>query len=124
MLHLQPRVHLEEIEFSGSIEQKLTGTRVHVSRCASRAHRSRSHLAAKLETHSNTWRFLDHFLMPALHRALPLAERDDVSVRIPQDLDFDVARSGDELLEVYGVIAERALCFPPRRLERRAKLAG
>ena len=37
-------------------------------------------------------RLLDHLLVAALHRAVALAEMDDVAVRVGEDLDLDVAR--------------------------------
>ena len=45
--------------------------------------------------------------MPALDRALALAEGEDVPVRIAEDLDLDVARGRDDLLEVERPVAER-----------------
>ena len=44
-------------------------------------------------------RFLDHLLMAALDRAIPLAEMDDVAVLVGEDLDFDVAGVGDRALQ-------------------------
>ena len=40
-------------------------------------------------------RLLDDLLVPALDRALPLAQRHDVAVRVGQDLDLDVAGALD-----------------------------
>ena len=47
-----------------------------------------------------------HLLVAALDRALALEQVDGVSVRVAQDLDLDVARLLDELLDVDRVIAE------------------
>ena len=44
--------------------------------------------------------------MAALDRALPLAQVDDVAVLVGDDLDLDVARVADVLLEVDGRVAE------------------
>ena len=43
-------------------------------------------------------------------------------MRIGENLDLDVPRPLDELLEVHGVVAERALRFPSRRVERALQL--
>ncbi len=52
-------------------------------------------------------RFLDQLLVPALDRAVALAEVQDLAVLVGQDLHLDVARVLDELLEIHGAVAER-----------------
>ena len=52
-------------------------------------------------------RFLDHLLVAALDRAFALVQVEDVAVLIAEDLDLDVARVEDELLDEHAVIAER-----------------
>jgi hypothetical protein len=47
------------------------------------------------------------FWWVALHAALALAEVDQVAVGVAEHLELDVARLGDELLEVHAVVAER-----------------
>ena len=49
---------------------------------------------------------LDQLLVPALDRALPFAQVDDVPWASPSDLEFDVPRRLEELLEVDPGIAE------------------
>ena len=56
--------------------------------------------------------------MPALQRAIAIADVHDVAVRIGHDLHFDVTRAWDHLLDVHLRIAERALGLAPRGLER------
>jgi hypothetical protein len=65
------------------------------------------------------WRrgLLDDLLVPALQRALPLAEVDHVAVGVGQDLDLDVPRGGDQALDEQGVVAERAARLAPGRRE-------
>ena len=60
--------------------------------------------------------------MAALDRALALAERDDVAVRVGEQLDLDVARPLDVALAEDAVVAERGLRLAPRRLERLVEL--
>ena len=55
--------------------------------------------------------------MAALHGALALAEIDDVTVLVAEDLHFDVTRVDDGLLDVHLVVAEGALGFAARVLE-------
>ena len=47
--------------------------------------------------------------MPALDRAVALAEVDAVAVAVDRDLDLDVAVLVEPLLEVERVVAERGL---------------
>ena len=56
--------------------------------------------------------------MAALDRALALAEREDGSVPVGEELDLDVARPLDEALAVDAVVAERGLRLAPGRLDR------
>src|SRR5215471_4399555 len=62
--------------------------------------------------------------MPALDRTLALAQMDDGAVLIAEDLELDVARRLDVLLDVHVGDAERRLGFPLRRLERVRELTG
>src|SRR5690606_3981526 len=66
---------------------------------------------------------LDDLLVAALHRALALPQVHDVAVRIAEDLDLDVARRFDVLLEQQRVVAERRLRLATRTLERLRELA-
>ena len=61
-------------------------------------------------------------LVAALDRAFALAEVDDGAVVIAEDLDLDVARVLDVLLDVDVAEPERRLRLPLRRLQRRAHL--
>ena len=56
--------------------------------------------------------------MAALDRALALAEREDGSVLVGEELDLDVARPLDEALAVDAVVAERGLRLAAGRLDR------
>src|SRR5690606_6782500 len=62
--------------------------------------------------------FLDQLLMAPLNRALTLAEVDDVAVMVAENLDLDVTRILDVLLDVDVAVAERGLGVALRRLER------
>src|SRR5207247_2874588 len=57
-------------------------------------------------------------LMAPLDAALPLAERGDTAAVIGQNLDLDVPRPLEVLLDVEGAVAERLLRLPPCGLER------
>ena len=49
--------------------------------------------------------------MAPLQRAFPLAQVDQVAVLVAQDLDLDVARILDQLLDIHLAAAEGALGF-------------
>ena len=62
--------------------------------------------------------------MPPLQRAVPLTDRDDLSGRVPEQLDLDVARGHDLALEVDGPVPEgrRRLARPAG--ERRGQVVA
>ena len=68
-----------------------------------------AHLAADLVGQRRRRRFLDQLLMAALDRALALAEMHDVAVVVAEDLELDVARVLEILLDVDVAVAERGL---------------
>ena len=68
-------------------------------------------------------RFLDQLLVPALHRAVALAEMHDIAVLVGEHLHLDVARVLERALEQQPAVAERVLRLRARRIERGGKLA-
>jgi len=54
----------------------------------------------------------------ALDRAVALAERRDVAVRVGEELDLDVARPLEVALAEDRVVAERRRCLAARRSAR------
>ena len=117
MLHLQARVHLEEVEVAILVDQELDGAGVVVTGGFGDAHGDFAHAAAHLFVDERRGRLFEHLLMAALHGALALAEIDDVAVLVAEDLHLDVARILDELLDVDFAVAEGALRFAARVLE-------
>src|SRR5207245_10356333 len=105
------------------VEHKLAGPGIHTTRCLRRAHSRIAHFPSERRIYRHAWRLFDHLLMTALHRALPLAERKHVAVRIPEHLDLDVPRTLDEFLDIDGVIDERSLRFTFCCLERPGQFA-
>jgi hypothetical protein len=64
-----------------------------------------------MRRHQRRRRFLDHLLMPALHGTFALAQMHHVAVMVAEDLDLDVARVFDQLLDVNAAVAESAQRF-------------
>src|SRR5688572_1255570 len=121
MLDLQARVHLQKVEarrVAGAFEEKLHRARVAVTGCAGDGDSRLAHSLPQRRCEGSGGRLLDHFLMPALNRALALEEMDDMAVMIGQDLELDVARLLDETFDVERAVAERGRCLPPRLRDR------
>src|SRR4029079_2258868 len=76
--------------------------------------RLRSHVPTRLGIEQWAWCLLDHLLIAALDGALALAEMNDVAVLVAQNLNFHVARIGDEFLDEDAIVAERGLRLRPR----------
>ena len=107
MLHLQPRVHLEEV-VAPRVDEELDRPGAAV---AHRPRRADGHLPiprAQPLVEDAARALLHDLLLAALHRALALAEVDGVPVLVGEHLDLDVARLVEELLEVEPLVAERA----------------
>ncbi|MDI2022785.1 hypothetical protein PJL18_03328 [Paenarthrobacter nicotinovorans] len=62
--------------------------------------------------------------MPSLQGTFALAEVDDVSVVVGQDLHFDVPGSPDEPFQEESVVTESGRCDAPRRQKRGGQVLG
>ena len=117
VLHLQPRVHLEEVELA-AVDEELDGARVAVPDGFSRRNRRARHPLAELRRHRGRWALLDHFLMTALRRAIALEEVEHAAVGAAEHLHLDVAGPIDEPLGVERAVSERGDRLAARRLNR------
>ena len=73
---------------------------------AASAHRGLAHAGPQLVVERRARALLDQLLVPALHRAIPLAQVNDPAVGVAQHLDLDVAGPGEVLLDVDVAVAE------------------
>src|SRR5690349_24738141 len=89
VLHLEPRVQLDEVEAAVRAEQELECPRVPVADRAARALRRRLHRLARLWRQSSRRRLLDQLLVAPLDRAFALAERQHASKLVAEHLDLD-----------------------------------
>src|SRR6266478_4241881 len=115
VLDLQPRVDLEEVELAVAIHEELDGAGIYVARRPRDPAGRLAHLAPQLGGDAGRWALLDELLIPALDRALALAEMNDGAVGVGEDLDLDVARRGDVLLDVDGRVAKGRAGLGARR---------
>src|SRR5207237_279790 len=123
MLHLDARIDLEKEEASLVVEQELERAGIRVLPRA----RGVDHCAAKLAAHFFTdrdrRRFLEQLLVPALNRALALAEMHHRTVMIAEHLELDMAWVLEVFLEIHVADAERRFRFALGGLERLRELA-
>src|SRR5581483_1336149 len=100
MLHLDARVHLDEVEPALLVDQKLHGPGAEV------IDRGRCHETRAVQTGPDVGRqrrrrrLFDELLMTSLHRAVALSEVYPHAVAVAEDLHLDMPRPLDELLAV------------------------
>ena len=117
VLDLDPGVDLDEVEVVVGVDQELAGAGVDVAGGPGQPDGGFAQPGADLERQGRRGRFLDELLMAALERAIAVPAVDDVAVRIGEDLDLDVPRAIDELLEVDAGVLEGGLGLVPGRLQ-------
>ena len=117
MLDLQARVHLEEVELAVLVDDELDGAGALVFDCLGQRDGLLAHSLARLGVEERARRLLDHLLVAALDRALALPEIDAVAVAVGDQLDLDVARLFDILLDEHAIVGERGLGLVGRRAE-------
>jgi hypothetical protein len=111
VLHLDARVHLDEVELPVFVHQELDGAGVLVADVGEAAAESLADLLAHLRRDLQAGRFFNQLLVAALDGALALKERGHVAVLVGQDLELDVARLLDELFHVELAVAEGVGCL-------------
>ncbi len=118
MLDLEAGVHLEEVERAALGQEELARAGALVADGAGDPERGLRQPASRRLLDGRGRRLLEDLLVPALDRAVTLAEMDAVPVAIEQDLDLDVARPFDQPLEDEPVVAERGDRLPSRGRKR------
>src|SRR5258706_6409956 len=121
MLDLEPCVHFDEIELPVLIEE-LDGSYAKVAELHKRARDDATDFVARLDVQGRRGGFLPYFLVPALQRAIPLAEMHHFAVGIRDDLDLDMSRFLQIFLEIDGIVAEGGFGLGARRGKRGSKL--
>src|SRR5579883_487700 len=123
VLDLQARVHLEEVVVELLVHEELDRPGVPVTGVLREADGVLAEARPELGRDDGRGRLLDDLLVPALERALALAEVNDVAARVGEDLDLDVARGRHVPLEEDGARAEGAPGLARRALELADELA-
>ena len=114
MLHLQPRVDLEEVEGAVGRRDELHRAGVEVADGLARSDRGGAHLLAQLRREEDRGRLLDDLLVAALDGALALKQVHQVALPVAQNLDLDVAGLIHIALDDERIVTERAQRFALR----------
>ena len=122
MLHLNARVHFDEVELARVIAQKLHGAGARIADLSQRFHHLIADSLPRFRVERRRGRLLQHLLVTPLKRAFALAEMDHVAVAVAQHLKFDVPGALDELLHVDVGAAKGLLGFGASGLKRRDQL--
>ena len=102
MLHLNARVHFDEVQVAGLIHQKLDGAGVGVADVAHGVAQAVAIIFSRSSGRDGRRRrFFEQLLMPALDGAFALAQNLDVAVLVGQHLKLDMPRRFDQLLHVH-----------------------
>ena len=124
MLDLKPRIHLEEEEVAFAIDQKLNRARVLVARGARDADGGLAHSASQILIDDWRWALLEHLLMTPLKRAFALTKVDDIPEAVADQLNLDVSRRFDVLLDVDRSVVEARRGFGTRKRKRARNLVA
>ena len=117
VLDLQPGVHLQEGRSPVQGQHELDGPGAGVADGLRRRDRRVAQAGAQGGVDGGGGRLLQHLLMAALHRAVPLEQRDAGPVLVGHDLHLDVPGPLDVALEEHRPVAERRGGLPVGTLD-------
>ena len=110
VLHLDPGVHLHEVEMlQVAVQQEFHSAGALVVHGPGRPDGGLAHLLPQLRCQAPGGSFFNELLVAALHRAVPVPQMDDVAVAVRQHLELDVPGPEHQLLQIHLVIAEAGL---------------
>src|SRR5215469_15616417 len=124
VLHLKPSIHFQKVEVAGLIDEEFNGAGVKIAGGPGDAHCSLAHLAAEGWLHHRRRALLYDLLMPSLKRALPLAQIQHVAEAVPQQLNLDVPRPFNVLLDVDRGVLKAGGSLRGGKRERAVNLFG
>jgi hypothetical protein len=107
VLHLDARVHLDEVIMSLRIEEEFHGARVVVIHGPRDGNGRLAHLRAQPRGQNQRRGDLDQLLVATLDRAVAFTQMDHVAVAVRQDLELNMVRTVDVFLDKQAAIAER-----------------
>ena len=116
MLDLDALVDFQEIEIAVVVDEELDRARVGVAGHLGHANGRFAHLLPQIlefVLDQRRGRFFHDLLVAPLNRAIPFAQMDDVAAGVAQNLEFDMMRVFDVLLDVNAGIAKGLFRFGP-----------
>ncbi|OGO72623.1 MAG: hypothetical protein A3G84_06730 [Chloroflexi bacterium RIFCSPLOWO2_12_FULL_71_12] len=122
MLHLEPRVDLEEDEGPVRRDEELARARAPVARRPRDAHRGVAETLPQLGADGGAGRLLDELLVAPLHAAVALPEPDHAPVLVRQELHLYVPAVLDEAFHQQPCVAECGARLSGRPAPRSRKL--
>mmetsp|Transcript_27173 Transcript_27173/g.74190 ORF Transcript_27173/g.74190 Transcript_27173/m.74190 type:complete len:343 (+) Transcript_27173:3030-4058(+) len=111
MLHLDARVHLNEVVTPFGVNKELDSARILIVRARHQLERVLMQFLAELRVKRPSWRNLNNLLVATLHRAVALPQVNSVALTVADDLDFNVPGTLDIALEENRAISEGGLGF-------------
>ena len=111
MFDLQARVHFEEVERFVRADNELDGSCALVVDCFGQRDCLLAHRFPDRVIDEWRRRFLYDLLVAALNRTLPLKKINGVAMSVSDDLDFDVVRSLNKLLNEDAIVAKAVARF-------------
>ena len=123
VLHLEPRIHLHEVELPVRAEQELDRADALVFDRAGKRDGGGAEFLAQRRIDRGGGRLLDQLLVTPLHRAVALAKMHHMAVLVGENLHLDVARIFDRAFEHHPAVTEGMLRLGLRRLESGVEFA-
>ena len=118
VLNLDARIALDEVVVAGlGCHQELDGASVDVVRRLHELDRIGENPVPEAVVETRRRRRLDDLLVAQLHGAVAFVKVEDVAGAVGKDLDLDVTRADDQLLDEQAAVAERGLGLTPATLE-------
>jgi len=124
MFYLDACVHFHEEEVMVLVEEELDGADIPVMHSLDGFDGNAANFPPELLVDGRRRRFFEELLMPALDRAIALAEMHDMPAMVGNNLHFDMAGLEKISFEVDGVVAECGLCLCLRGLECASEVFG
>ena len=124
MLDLDAGIHFHEEEVVILVEQELDSSDIPVVDRFHGFDGDAAEFSAELFIDGGRRRFFEQLLVPALDRAISLAEMHNMATMVGNNLHFDMAGLEKISFEIDGVVAEGGLRFRLRSLKRPSKVLG
>ena len=118
MLHLEARVHLQEVEVAVVVHQELDRPCVRVAGLLGQSQRGFPDPGAEIGVDHRGRRLLDQFLVPPLQRAVAFGQERKGAPRVREHLGLDVVRPFEIPLQIHLGAAEVGARFAGRALQR------